>query len=139
MKLNEDEWLEYQNVMEDVVKRSRLDKSIFFDLRGNHDNFGVPVVGGSFDFFSKYSINGQLGRNKNVNSVTLQVSYPSRVGLSVIVMLSRLSFTVSKMVQLVTKYLASILRSAIEFDSNLPQDGVVGRVLFILEKDYLEP
>lgn len=75
MKQNEEEWLEYQNVMEDVVKRSKLDKSIFFDLRGNHDNFGVPVVGGSFDYFSRYSINGQLGRTTNINSVTLQVSY----------------------------------------------------------------
>lgn len=75
MKQNEEEWLEYQNVMEDVVKRSRLDKSIFFDLRGNHDNFGVPVIGGSFDYFSKYSINCQFGRTSNINSVTLQVRY----------------------------------------------------------------
>ena len=75
MKQNEVEWLEYWDVMEDVVKRSRLDKNIFFDLRGNHDNFGVPMAGGSFDFFSKYSINGQLGRKNNVNSVTLQVSF----------------------------------------------------------------
>ncbi|KAM0995318.1 hypothetical protein ACFX19_010856 [Malus domestica] len=72
MKQNEDEWLEYHNVMEDVIKRSRLDKTLFFDLRGNHDNFGVPQLGGSFDFFSKYSISGQLGRRRNVNSVTLQ-------------------------------------------------------------------
>ncbi|KDP26912.1 hypothetical protein JCGZ_18070 [Jatropha curcas] len=72
MKQNEDEWLEYQNVMQDVVKRSGLDKNIFYDLRGNHDNFGVPVAGGSFDFFSKYSINGQLGRSGNVNSVTVE-------------------------------------------------------------------
>lgn len=75
MKQNEEEWLEYENVMEDVVRRSKLDKSIFFDLRGNHDNFGVPVVGGSSDYFSRYSINGQLGRTTNINSVTLQVSY----------------------------------------------------------------
>uniref|UniRef100_A0A2N9GRB8 Uncharacterized protein n=2 Tax=Fagus sylvatica TaxID=28930 RepID=A0A2N9GRB8_FAGSY len=75
MKQNE-ERVEYQNIMEDVIKRSGLDKtSIFFDLlRGNHDNFGVPAVGGSFDFFSKYSINGQLGRSGNVNSVTLLTS-----------------------------------------------------------------
>lgn len=72
MKQNEEEWVEYQNVMEDVIKRSGLNKSIFFDLRGNHDNFAVPAVGGAFDFFSKYSINGQLGRNWNVNSITLQ-------------------------------------------------------------------
>lgn len=73
MKQNEVEWLEYKNVMEDVVKRSGLDKSIFYDLRGNHDSFGVPVVGSSFDFFSKYSINGQLERSRKVNSVTVEV------------------------------------------------------------------
>ncbi|KAJ0044758.1 hypothetical protein Pint_05735 [Pistacia integerrima] len=72
MKQNEEEWKEYQSVMEDVITRSRLDKSIFYDFRGNHDNFGVPVVGGPSDFFSKYSINGQLGREKNVNSITIQ-------------------------------------------------------------------
>ncbi|CAN6582348.1 unnamed protein product [Malus baccata var. baccata] len=37
------------------------------------DNFGVPQLGGSFDFFSKYSISGHLGRSRNVNSVTLQL------------------------------------------------------------------
>ncbi|KAM5561958.1 putative metallophosphoesterase [Rosa sericea] len=72
MKQNEEEWVEYQTVMEHVIQRSGLDKSIFFDLRGNHDNFGVPLLGGAFDFFSKYSINGQLGRTGNVNSITLQ-------------------------------------------------------------------
>ncbi|XP_050380503.1 putative metallophosphoesterase At3g03305 isoform X2 [Argentina anserina] len=72
MKQNEDEWAEYQSVMNNVIERSGLDKSAFYDLRGNHDNFGVPVVGGAFDFFSKYSINGQLGRAGNLNSVTLQ-------------------------------------------------------------------
>lgn len=81
MKQNKEEWVEYKSVMEDVVNRSRLDKSIFFDLRGNHDNFGVPAVGGSYDFFSKYSINGQLGRSSNVNSITLRVSSPFNVGL----------------------------------------------------------
>ncbi|KAL0551824.1 hypothetical protein IC582_010913 [Cucumis melo] len=68
----EEEWIEYQNVMEEVITQSGLDKSIFFDLRGNHDKFGVPTVGGSFDYFSNYSISGQLGRNANVYSVTLQ-------------------------------------------------------------------
>lgn len=74
MKQNEEEWVEYKNVMDAVIETSGLPKSRFFDLRGNHDSFGVPVVGGSFDFFSKYSINGQLGRNASVNSITLEVS-----------------------------------------------------------------
>lgn len=75
MKQDEEEWVEYQQVMEDVIKRSGLNKSIFYDLRGNHDNFGVPAFGDSLDFFSKYSLNGQQGRNGLVNSVTIQVSY----------------------------------------------------------------
>lgn len=75
MKLNEDEWLEYESVMQDVVKRSGLNKSLFYDLRGNHDNFGVPSLGSSVDFFSKYSINGQMGRRENVNAVTVEVGY----------------------------------------------------------------
>ncbi|CAJ1823918.1 unnamed protein product [Sphenostylis stenocarpa] len=72
MKQNEDEWVEYRSVLDTVIERSGLHKNLFFDLRGNHDNFAVPVVGGSFDFFSKYSINGQLGRNGSVNSVTVE-------------------------------------------------------------------
>ncbi|KAI4357168.1 hypothetical protein L6164_001134 [Bauhinia variegata] len=75
MKQNEDEWVEYKNVMEDVIKWSGLDKNLLFDLRGNHDNFGIPVVGGSFDFFSKYSISGQLGRNQSVNEETVTLGF----------------------------------------------------------------
>ncbi|XP_059628612.1 putative metallophosphoesterase At3g03305 isoform X2 [Cornus florida] len=72
MKQDEKEWVEYKNVMEDAVKRSGLKKNLFYDLRGNHDSFGVPVIGSSFDFYSKYSINGQLGRTGLVNSITVQ-------------------------------------------------------------------
>ncbi|CAH9109797.1 unnamed protein product [Cuscuta epithymum] len=72
MKQDEAEWVEYQKVMDDVIERSGLKRSNFYDLRGNHDSFGVPKTGGSFDFYSKYSINGQLGRRGPVNSVTLE-------------------------------------------------------------------
>ncbi|XP_052200055.1 putative metallophosphoesterase At3g03305 [Diospyros lotus] len=72
MRQDEAEWMEYRKVMEDVIKRSGLNKSIFYDVRGNHDNFGVPIIGGSFDFFSNYSINAQLGRSGEVNSFTIQ-------------------------------------------------------------------
>lgn len=73
MKQDEEEWIEYQKVMKDVVQRSGLDKSTFYDVRGNHDNFGVPEIGGPFDYFLKYSINGQLQRKGAVNSITIQV------------------------------------------------------------------
>ncbi|CAH8386202.1 unnamed protein product [Eruca vesicaria subsp. sativa] len=74
MKQNEEEWLKYESVMEEVVKTSGLNKTMFYDLRGNHDNFGVPSFGSSVDFFSKYSINGKMGRKDNVNSLTLETS-----------------------------------------------------------------
>ncbi|MFS7975921.1 putative calcineurin-like phosphoesterase domain, ApaH type, metallo-dependent phosphatase [Helianthus anomalus] len=69
MKQNEQEWVEYQKTMENVITKSGLDRSIFYDLRGNHDNFGLPTA---FDFFSNYSITAQLGRSQSVNTVTLQ-------------------------------------------------------------------
>ncbi|RZC86958.1 hypothetical protein C5167_030306 [Papaver somniferum] len=68
----EEEWKEYEQVTEEVIKRSGIDRERFYDLRGNHDNFGVPEVGGELDYFSKYSINGRLGRKGHVHSVTLQ-------------------------------------------------------------------
>lgn len=74
MRQDEEEWIEYQKVMQDVVERSGLDQKTFYDIRGNHDNFGVPEIGGSLDFFSRYSINGQLQRSGKVNSITIQVS-----------------------------------------------------------------
>ncbi|PIN23203.1 hypothetical protein CDL12_04065 [Handroanthus impetiginosus] len=74
MKQDEEEWIEYQKVMQDIVRRSGLNKSTFYDVRGNHDNFGVPLIGGPFDFFSNYSINGQLQRGGKVNSITIQTT-----------------------------------------------------------------
>ncbi|KAG6388142.1 hypothetical protein SASPL_153341 [Salvia splendens] len=74
MKQDEEEWIEYQKVMQDVVDRSGLGHKAFYDIRGNHDNFGVPATGGSLDFFSRYSINSQQQRSGKVNSVTIQTS-----------------------------------------------------------------
>ncbi|XP_010907693.2 putative metallophosphoesterase At3g03305 [Elaeis guineensis] len=74
MKQEESEWIEYQNVIEDVVERSGLNEKIFYDVRGNHDSFGVPEVGGAYDFYQKYGINAGLRREGNVHSITLQNS-----------------------------------------------------------------
>lgn len=75
MTLDEEEWIEYKKVMEDVVKKSGLNKSRFYDLRGNHDNFGVLGFGSSSDFFSRYSLNGQLNRSGQVNSIVIEVFF----------------------------------------------------------------
>ena len=67
------EWILYGQVIDDVANRSGLSKEIFYDLRGNHDSYGVPEVGGMFDFYKKHSINARLGRTGAVQSITLQV------------------------------------------------------------------
>jgi hypothetical protein len=74
MKQNEVEWIEYRSTMKDVIERSKLPSRIFYDLRGNHDSFGVPTSGGDYDFYQKYSINAKSGRQGRVQSVTLEVS-----------------------------------------------------------------
>ncbi|TVU39676.1 hypothetical protein EJB05_13108, partial [Eragrostis curvula] len=68
------EWIEYGRVIDDVANKSGLNKEIFYDLRGNHDSYGVPEVGGTFDFYQKHSINAKLGRTGTVQSLTLQNS-----------------------------------------------------------------
>ena len=73
VRQEESEWIEYARVIDDVVNRSGLNKEIFYDLRGNHDSYGVPEVGGMFDFYKKHSINARLGRTGAVQSITLQV------------------------------------------------------------------
>ncbi|XP_031477730.1 putative metallophosphoesterase At3g03305 [Nymphaea colorata] len=74
MKQDEREWVEYDKVMNEVITNSGLPREIFYDLRGNHDNFGVPILGGKYDFFNKYSISAGLNRSAKVQSVTLQSS-----------------------------------------------------------------
>ncbi|KAL6646432.1 hypothetical protein ACP70R_018040 [Stipagrostis hirtigluma subsp. patula] len=68
------EWIEYENVINDIADRSGLNKEVFYDLRGNHDSYGVPEVGGMLDFYRNHSINARLGRTGMVQSITLQNS-----------------------------------------------------------------
>ncbi|XP_078181605.1 calcineurin-like metallo-phosphoesterase superfamily protein [Carex rostrata] len=72
MKQEEREWMEYENVTKEVILASGLDERIFYDLRGNHDSFGVPEKGGVNDFYEKYSINSRLRRKADIQSVTLK-------------------------------------------------------------------
>nr|CAB3475075.1 unnamed protein product [Digitaria exilis] len=72
MKQNEVEWVEYESTLNDIIQISRLPRSIFYDLRGNHDSFGVPESGGDYDFYQKYSINAKLRRQGRVQSITLE-------------------------------------------------------------------
>lgn len=74
MKQEEREWIEYENITKEVILTSGLDEGIFYDLRGNHDSFGVPEQGDANDFYEKYSINSRLRRKGDIQSVTLKAS-----------------------------------------------------------------
>ena len=74
MKQNEVEWVEYESTINDIIRISKLPRRIFFDLRGNHDSFGVSESGDDDDFYQKYSINAKLGRQGRVQSITLEIS-----------------------------------------------------------------
>ncbi|XP_024520040.1 putative metallophosphoesterase At3g03305 [Selaginella moellendorffii] len=68
---DEAEWMQYQKTMKHVSKESRLPQSVFFDLRGNHDRFGVPNR--ELDFFSRYSISADMNRVDPVQAATVTV------------------------------------------------------------------
>lgn len=70
---DEDEWITYKKTIDAIVGIGGIDKSRIFDIRGNHDTYGVPYRGSKLDFFSTYSVNSQLDRLSTINSVLLQV------------------------------------------------------------------
>lgn len=69
---DEDEWITYKKTIDAIVGIGGIDKSRIFDIRGNHDTYGVPYRGSKLDFFSTYSVNSQLDRLSTINSVLLQ-------------------------------------------------------------------
>lgn len=71
MRQDESEWVQYREAVDWVIAHSGLPDYAFFDMRGNHDKFGVPEAGGRFDYFSKYSISAERNRTSTVQSVTL--------------------------------------------------------------------
>uniref|UniRef100_A0A0E0KBI9 Uncharacterized protein n=1 Tax=Oryza punctata TaxID=4537 RepID=A0A0E0KBI9_ORYPU len=69
---DEKEWITYKKAIDAIVGRGGIDKSRIFDIRGNHDTYGVPYRGGKLDFFSTYSVNSQLDRLSTISSILLQ-------------------------------------------------------------------
>ncbi|KAJ0976055.1 hypothetical protein J5N97_018020 [Dioscorea zingiberensis] len=68
---DESEWIQYRNAMDAIVRHNVIEKRRIFDIRGNHDKYGVPYVGHNLDFFSTHSINSQLHRHNTINSISL--------------------------------------------------------------------
>lgn len=68
---DEAEWVQYRQAISKVIEDSGLPSYAFYDLRGNHDKFGVPEVGNTLDYFSKYSVSSLRNRTNTVQSVTL--------------------------------------------------------------------
>uniref|UniRef100_A0A804RAP0 Metallophosphoesterase n=1 Tax=Zea mays TaxID=4577 RepID=A0A804RAP0_MAIZE len=69
---DEYEWITYKKTIDAIVGSGGIDKSRIFDIRGNHDTYGVPYRGGKLDFFSTYSVNSQFKRLSTISSILLQ-------------------------------------------------------------------
>jgi len=69
------EWIEYRDSFRQIAESSGIPLQNFFDLRGNHDKYGVPLRS-SLDYHSKYSISAAMNRSSLVQSVTVQVCVP---------------------------------------------------------------
>ncbi|CAN6295695.1 unnamed protein product [Urochloa humidicola] len=69
---DEYEWDTYKKTIDAIAGSGGIDKSRIFDIRGNHDTYGVPYRGGELDFFSTYSVNSQLKRLSTISSISLQ-------------------------------------------------------------------
>ncbi|XP_047090005.1 putative metallophosphoesterase At3g03305 [Lolium rigidum] len=69
---DEDEWITYKKTIDAIVENGGIDKRRIFDIRGNHDTYGVPYRGSKLDFFSTYSVSSQLDRLRTINSILLQ-------------------------------------------------------------------
>ncbi|XP_020575228.1 putative metallophosphoesterase At3g03305 isoform X2 [Phalaenopsis equestris] len=68
---DESEWIQYSDTMDALVKQSGLERRRIFDIRGNHDKYGVPYVGSTLDFFSVHSISSQFNRLGTIQSISL--------------------------------------------------------------------
>ena len=69
---DEDEWIEYRDSFQKVVDDSGIPQKKFYDLRGNHDKYGVPL-NSPLDYHSTYSISARMNRTSLVQSVTVKV------------------------------------------------------------------
>ncbi|XP_010916512.1 putative metallophosphoesterase At3g03305 [Elaeis guineensis] len=68
---DETEWIQYRDTMDAIVRLSGIDRRTIFDIRGNHDKYGVPYVGHKLDFFSTYSVSSQQNRLSTIQSISL--------------------------------------------------------------------
>lgn len=69
----EEDWIRYQDVMNRISKESGIGPEKFYDLRGNHDKYGVPYANSSLDYYSRYSWNARQARTGLVQSILLLV------------------------------------------------------------------
>ena len=94
MRQDDLEWIQYKDPMDWVITKSGLLENVFFDVRGNHDKFGVPKVGSQVDYFSKYSISAHL------NHCNCSEHNPEGEITSTCVLFSELSYEPSKIPQI---------------------------------------
>ncbi|XP_018647384.1 helicase, putative [Schistosoma mansoni] len=60
---NPEEWRDYLSLLE---QSGVLNLTRWFDVRGNHDSFGVPSFGGDGDYYSRFGVRGRFSFRSNI-------------------------------------------------------------------------
>ncbi|CAH8525885.1 unnamed protein product [Schistosoma rodhaini] len=60
---NPEEWRDYSSLLK---QSGVLNLTRWFDVRGNHDSFGVPSFGGDGDYYSQFGVSGRSSFRSNI-------------------------------------------------------------------------
>ncbi|XP_064082624.1 transmembrane protein 62-like isoform X1 [Macrobrachium nipponense] len=58
-----EEWATYRDILH---SSGVLNKTVWLDIRGNHDNFNVPSLSSDENFYQKYSVQGQHSKRSYI-------------------------------------------------------------------------
>lgn len=67
---NEEEWRIYHDI---VIKNKVAEKTLWLDIRGNHDNFNVPGQNDTTNYYTKYSIQGKNNPRSYITHVSVLI------------------------------------------------------------------
>ncbi|XP_015586433.1 transmembrane protein 62 [Cephus cinctus] len=73
-----EEWIQYKKVLDDV---NISQKTIWLDIRGNHDNFNVPNLQSKENYYVNYSIQGKRHSRSYMHEITVGSEKYSFIGM----------------------------------------------------------
>lgn len=73
-----DEWKIYKNILS---SNKVWEKTVWLDIRGNHDNFNVPDINAEENYFNKFSIQGGQHQKSYLYQTTVRSDTYSFIGI----------------------------------------------------------